>query len=741
MAKTVNIKVGQGVIRPGAGLVQNQIKPWNATGDFLTLKDLIDRPEYYVRKVAKHFNLKYNKYLHRKDPFQVAHNTTDTIFDTNTAKKAEINTATIELHKKMRGSLHADCSADTKAYLNEYYKNYYKISYLEPNGNEKVSRPVYFSYTAEEIQTIIDQDLVSGNSGWLVSKVGNLDEPRFGPFMLQSKMKGYRSNIYIRPQFQTNTRFMSGYVGGYPGGTEEYATYYINYAKTGIKRHTVMVQSRDPRKDVVVELGATFRIYDLNVGAMVDKHRAVSFKTFEQSEYNKHGFLTTGAFLEAPNQMAIPIKAYKNYFEYTMQIDFDDMLDFTDTTKPLKIVTARQSLNQRRILQKTMNDQGIIPKTLWSNQQRTYNALTAFQYGAPFSFWGHKYDKFNAVSIQNTSLLKSFRIHKGTQGSMYPCKIIELVNNPNLTYMNFDPRAFPNLHKFNISGCNLDFLNMAYIGASGQTDRQKGMFFRERKLHVPPHARCPYYNLVELDVDKDSVFPHGALPYFISNYKLKYVNLNGNRFNQSGVYAALRACIFSRQTYGYFDARNQQFDGDHLSRAVFSTGIYEWPFIGRVKGRYDVYKYNAYREHMIRSEASLSEGDLIQDEDREILKEHFINNMPAHDVHNKVLTAVDLLRSRGWTVHIDTKYEKFRYQDGKGEPKWAWMSFLADAFSGISVESLGGEQEYINYQNAPDNLVKGNYDMDLSLIPKYINEEKYAEWVEGKNLEDFEDTY
>lgn len=69
------------------------------------------------------------------------------------------------------------------------------------------------------------------------------------------------------------------------------------------------------------------------------------------------------------------------------------------------------------------------------------------------------------------------------------------------------------------------------------------------------------------------------------------------------------------------------------------------------------------------------------------------------------------------------------------------MAFLADMFSGISVESLGGEQEYIRYQNASDNLVEGNYDMDTSLIPKYINEEKYAEWLEGKNLEDFEDTY
>lgn len=68
MSKTKNFQFGGGTFRPGQGVFDNQIKPWKSTSDKLTLKDLIDRPNYYLDKTAKYFNLNYNKLNDLKDP-------------------------------------------------------------------------------------------------------------------------------------------------------------------------------------------------------------------------------------------------------------------------------------------------------------------------------------------------------------------------------------------------------------------------------------------------------------------------------------------------------------------------------------------------------------------------------------------------------------------------------------------------------------------------------------------------
>ncbi len=50
-----NAKIGQGNLRVGNSFFANTLRKWVNTGSYLTYKDLIDRPDYYLRTVSEYF--------------------------------------------------------------------------------------------------------------------------------------------------------------------------------------------------------------------------------------------------------------------------------------------------------------------------------------------------------------------------------------------------------------------------------------------------------------------------------------------------------------------------------------------------------------------------------------------------------------------------------------------------------------------------------------------------------------
>ena len=685
MSKVVNIKIGQGRINPAGGIIQNQIKQWNATGDNLTLKDLIDRPEYYLGKISKTFNIPYTRAEHLKDPFNIEHQVRKTINNPGSreAARPKVSQLTLQFDRAKKGNLKAAVAKDTRDYIQQYYNNFYRISYFEENGNEKISRPVRYYYTSEEIQTIIDEDLISGKSGFLVSKLGDLDEPRFGPFMLQSKSKGFRNNLFIRPEFQTDPTFISGSIGGFLGSEDTYANLHLGYSKTGTFEIQVSAQSKDVRHDALVQVGASYRIYDLRIGALIDNSRNSIMGSFTKKEDDTpDGFICSGGYWEPPQQMVVPTKVFKDYVTLGMNVHFNDYIDYQNTEAPLKIIGANPVVKNQRILHNFLFKNADVPQVIFSDKNQ-YNVLNCFQYGAPYSFWGHKYDRFKAIVIKNQNALRSFRIHPANAESVSrDCQILELTNNPNLSYMWFDPRAFGALSKFNVSGCNLDFLNdMAWAYTSGHsTTKPFGInqkrAWRGRYKTPPVHARCKYHNLNETDFEKDELFPAGALPYFITNFNLKNVNLNNNRFNQTGIYAALQACLFSKRKMGFFDGRNQKHDeSDPLAKAVFYTGVHEYP-IGKITGRFDVYQMNPFRQENLDYALDQYQSSSSREEASKKVKHlYFFGDKPVYDLNKAVLTSANALRARGWKVLLDYTDEKFKYPEGSAQPNWAAVDY------------------------------------------------------------------
>ncbi|MDG1089710.1 MAG: hypothetical protein P8P37_02445 [Candidatus Marinimicrobia bacterium] len=641
MSKTKNFQLGGGTFSPGQGVFDNQIKPWRSTSDKLTLKDLIDRPNYYLDKTAKYFNLNYNKLNDQKDPLLLDYNNKKGFKNPNNDTEASVRPEVLTYREILRGNLYGQICKSSKEYLEQYRSNFYQISYLEIDGNEKLTRPIRYSFTAQEIQTIIDEDLVSGSSGFYVSKMGDLTEPRYGPFILQSKSKGVRNEIYIRPELQTDPSFISGSMGGYRGDPNEYATLDITYHKTGIQEIEVEGFARELRADITTSMNFDCLVYDLAIGAVTYQNKRSSIvRYFTKNAENGGEYRGTGAIWEPANTMVIPHTIYKDEMTRSMKVHFDSVLDDQDSTKEIKITNATDSINRERIQEASLYENGTIPTELWADR-KNYKNLYHHQYGAPFCFWGHKYDVFDFIRIDDSHQLKSFRIPAQHMGSTRRATSLMFTDCPNLEYIYFHPHSFPNVKTFIISGCGTDWLN-DYHNLSPKNENHDTKHEWRHIFNQPPvHARCPYYNGLEVDLPKDEFFPNGCPPFFISNKKLKLLNLGSNKLNQTGIYHALKSALHCNRTNGYFNAKDQE-TRNGPENAVIYTGVHD--YIGpmgalvSVTGRPDAY--------MLSDNLTFEENPKYE-------------NAPTYDLNNNILALVERLELKGWRVDLDYTDEKY----------------------------------------------------------------------------------
>ena len=377
----------------------------------------------------------------------------------NNDEEATAQRSVAYFRKALNGSLHATMPPRVRNYFKQYRENYYQLSYLEANGNEKLTRPIRYSHTAQELQTIIDTDLVSGSSGFLVSKLGDITEPRYGPFLLQSKSKGVRNELYLRPGLQTNPYFISGRIGGYRGDVNEYAALDLTYHKTGIQPIEVEIYGSEIRSDVSVDVHFECQVYDMTVGMVTSENKPTDIlRNFERNTTNQGKYRGTGVIWEPANTMVILTKAFKTHIRKSMYVDFDKVLDSQNVDEPIKVTNARQIFSKKRVLETNLYPNASIPAELWTDGNG-YKSIRYHEYGAPYNFWAHKYDNFKLIRIADSNQLRSFRIPPQHIQSVIDTKAIYLTDCPNLEYVYFHPSSLRNVRHFVVSGCNADWLN------------------------------------------------------------------------------------------------------------------------------------------------------------------------------------------------------------------------------------------------------------------------------------------
>lgn len=621
-----NIKLGKGSkIKVGHSILQNQNKTWSETGDGFTYQNLIDRPDYYLGKFSKAFNVSYNKYeakkdkgLHIVDPKEVQNPNKVPLVDWPTFRERRV------LKGAMSGAL------ENPEYYDNFIDNEYKLAYFDPHAQEeRISRPVKYYHTCEEIQYIIDNDLVSGVSGYDVSSAGNIQFPQWGPYLIEARSTGQYSGIYIKPGTQTDPEFISGSIEGYDGDVNDYSSHILRHYKTGSGLISTRLYFTEFRKDVQVNAGITVGIFDFNVGTYINRSQAIQFVSgWNAHEKNTFNHQVTGSFYDSPNCIMIPNKTYKIHVTHDINVDFDAALDPEDTQKIIHATGARPHYNFTKAQTTNIYPSNKIPFDLDVGANE-YTSEKYFQYGAPSGFCGHKYDTFRSIKIKDNPEIRAFRIPLSNEDSIFrTLKSIEVTNCSNLDYYYVHPNLTPNLKKIDFSGCNINFDNYH----KNDEDQFNNLKFRKFQLagkkitpsgvsniegifqDIPDYARYNFYNALATDSERERLQPNGCtIGPIPSNFVCKHINFAGNDLNQTGVLMLVLNCFYRQLENGYLNVSNQKPRAGRPENAVFNGE------------RADAYA-NSFTP---------------------------INKFKIQDVNNLVLTGITLLRNKGWTVIYD----------------------------------------------------------------------------------------
>ncbi len=619
MARVPNIKIGKGSLKVGHSILQNQNKSWNNTGDGFTYKDLSDRPDYYLNKFSKKFNVGFTKYEAQKVSPLLIREPKDVFNPNNEGHTPSYSYEELKIQKHLYGKLTGTIS--NPEYFDQYIDNSYKLAYYDPHAAaERISRPVKYDYTCEEIQAIIEEDLVSGISGYDVSSAGTIQFPQYGPYLIQARSTGLHSGVYIKPGTQTDPEFISGSVEGYDGDVNDYSTHVLRHYKTGTGMFEITVDLEETRDDIYARAGVTLGIYDFSVGTYVNRGLPFDIITgFNNLHDGKQTLSKTAKIHDVPNCLVLPNKVFKLHLWQDIYVDFNQPLDPEDTDKVIYATGARPINRQAVRKIHSLFPDNTVARNLDVGPNQ-YTKDDYFAYGAPSGFCGHRYHKFKSVKIDQNPELKSFRIPIFNHGSINTTlKEIEVTDCSNLDYFYSHPKTFSKLEKLNFSGCNLDFANDYHIWHTGQSNVTYGKFgpgptglninYRNLRKEVPDYARYDLYNGRVLDTKIDELVPPQCAPFFNAGLRLNHVNLAKNNLNQTGVYQIISTLVYLGGTNGYLNVKDQS-NLRTPERAVFTE-------------RADAYQG------------------------------HYWNGVEMGDINNKVLTGIIILKNRGWEIHYD----------------------------------------------------------------------------------------
>ena len=279
--------------------------------------------------------------------------------------------------------------------------------------------------------------------------------------------------------------------------------------------------------------------------------------------------------------------------------------------------------------------------------------------------------------------------------SMEKCKSVILTDCPNLDYIYFHPRSLPLVSNFIVSGCGTDWLNDYHPTSPLNKHHDTKFPFRHMFRTPPAHARCPYYNGLEVDLSRDELYPHQTLPYFITNSSLKTLNLGANKLNQTGIFVALKAALYCNKLNGYFNAKGQETRNGPENALIYS-GVHDYVTTDgitiNVTGRPDAY--------LLSNTQTFEENSAYE-------------NSPIYDLNNHILTIVKRLEIKGWTVDLDYTNEKYNI-NGDYRPNTSYvrskMAELESEFGENVVDKIEDRSLFNGYS------IKNPSSSSLSLI-------------------------
>lgn len=601
-----NAKIGQGNLRVGENFFANTLRKWVNTGSYLTYKDLTDRPDYYLRKVAEYFGVSYNENVVKK--YDWLETNVKNVQNPDVVPRVNAD----KLPKAPSFSFEQDQDR-----INQYFDAYYKLSFDHPDEGKKTTRKLRYYFTCEELQTVINEDLISGYSGYSVSSAGDIKSPMFGPYILQSNRTGINSNpIYFEEN--SNKHFISGSIEGWNGDVNEHSIYNLSFHKTGEYDTEITLNvSGIPDEYDKIFSEVDFQDYDIEAGYFnisqgeITSTYLISGLT-DQKDYS--------VVLEDKETAGIikNIKAHRVYGVATdLELLFEGDIDPADTNKKIYITGVNVKEQDFLLSNRKINPYRALMQNLVADGDAGENGYTKenFWYlNAPTGYVGHRYFHYTGIKITNCNEIKGFRIppHSFFQAED-DLQRIECTNNPNLKDILTSNITFKSCNYIDFSGCALETNNdlhsfhdsKFYQNNTSDTGEYPYNVYRS----IPDYLREPHYNGQITDDNYFAQVERGLDKATFASFRLRHLNVSSNNLNQTGCYYMIRSCLLSQGSSGYLNISEQA------------------PRVGPESATFSAFRGNLYR---------------IADPTSTII-----------DVNDACISGMNALRDAGWTIIHD----------------------------------------------------------------------------------------
>jgi hypothetical protein len=605
MGKVSNVKIGGGSLKVGHSILANQLKKWHGTGTAVTYTDLIDRPDYYIREVSEHFGIPYNKNTIKKEDYW-------DIKDPKVIKNPNEGTPERIFVDRLPRYPKFEVNFDS-TYQKQFLDASYKLSFNHPQEGLKNSRSLKYYFTCEELQTAINEDLISGYSGYSVSNAGDIEHGSFGPYMLQSNWTGINSNpIYVSEN--TSKELISGVIDGYGGGVNSHSHYTLNFLKTGSGDYTHTYSGYNFEPGVEIRVETVFQNYDISAGcyaidssSMIPTNMGISGVDSEESTfYNVATTTDSAGMLTRP--------AHSRIIQWTTGLSFvfSDHVDPNDSDKKLYITGAIPKPHGQVIFRSNQTpwNQYNLNLEVDGDGANGYTENNYWYLGAPDGYLGHRHFHYTGIKITNSNKIKGFRISNQNSPTVNDSlsKIV-ITDCPNFEHFRAHQMELKAVSHVDLSGCSLLTQNDLHSAHPPEFYSSTGVFPHNVFRTVPDYLRSPYYNGIDVDEPHDQAVPPGADPSPINSFRLRHVNVAGNSLNQTGVYFWIRAAQISFLKSGYLNISNQD------------------PRVGPESPVFDGLRANAY-------------------------------NGLFPDINNQCISGLEALKRNEWTVIHDGSFDR-----------------------------------------------------------------------------------
>lgn len=694
-----NFKIGKGTFTPGKSVLNNNLGTWEGTGDPVTLKQLMDRPNYYASKLLEIEKEAYTqrqldkgmapqdipKFTARKNPgkkdlskgsISTTIESDNSIITKNGVKDIDsfrspdltknsfisnyvIDFSNTESTKKY---LEDQNNEPSSTYRNDFspYNKYtdatYQLRWTNPDTNEvKTSRPIKYWYTTEEIQYIVDEDLISGVSGYNVSSLGNINQHVWGPFSFQARSKGERNFFEVIDQDPSDI-FLSKTHGF--SSESSYGNFTLRFEPQNVPPISGQLLIRNRKRASNLDNG-------IFTEAEIDLFHYSPTLGDSLKSNNVSGYLPIPSLnLDNPAVPDIeifdcPAVASDKSFEYIKDVRATNLFRnfnflFKDppnpelTEVPLYITGIHSFIDQATIPSISPKVPIHFPINI-DTDGTEYNAENYFAWGAPNKFIGHSVFAPYYVSIKNCDTITGFRVPvQNIQTTQSHLSRLNITNCPNLTYFSAPTVAFNQCTGINLSGCNIDtfnlyhFFNKKNLGFYLVPDEQGNPQYNEegnplfnfagdplkrypKNLEIPrpKGMSIPFHetDLIESTLNVDLPLADSNVPAAFLSNKLQYINLYGNNLNQTGCLAvinsALQSYLLQKGVEPILDIRNQK------------------PRNGPQSAIFTDFRGNLY-------------GDFVPQ------NPEYPFTRPILDVNDQCISGIRQLERRGWTVKYDS---------------------------------------------------------------------------------------